>query len=285
MTASVAELFTLHFMRNALEAGTAVAVVAGAVGWFMVLRQQSFAGHTLAVVAFPGAAGAIWLGVSVAAGYFAAAVAGALVIASVPRAPASSGDEPAVVGTVQAVALAGGVLFVSLYGGFLNTMTALLFGTLLGVTDGQVLTLGVVALAALVVLAAIGRPLLFASVDPDVAQARGVRVRVLSACFLVLLGVTAAEASQITGTLLVFALLVMPAATAQRLTSRVGTGLALSVALALVFTWTGLVAAFYSDAPVGFTVTTAGMLAFALATAHRVVLERSGALGPVGAGP
>jgi len=218
----IRQLLALHFMVNAFRAGTIVAVVAGAIGWFMVLRRQSFAGHTLAVVSFPGASGAILLGISATAGYFAASIAAALVIAGVPRSPGgrSYSSESAVIGTVQAFALACGALFVSLYGGFLNSLTGLLFGTFLGISDGQVTTLLIAAAAALAVLAGIARPLFFATVDPDVARARGVPERLVSMVFLLLLGCAAAEVSQITGALLVFALLVMPAAAAQQLTAR-----------------------------------------------------------------
>ncbi|MHB8329028.1 MAG: metal ABC transporter permease [Acidimicrobiales bacterium] len=277
----VRQLFALHFMVNAFEAGTIVAVTAGAIGWYMVLRRQSFAGHTLAVVSFPGAAGAIWLGVSVTAGYFVASIAAALVIAAVPRAGDGAGyrEESAVVGTVQAFALACGVLFVSLYGGFLNSVTGLLFGTFLGISDGQVLTLLVVGVAVLTVLGAIARPLFFVTVDGDVAAGRGVPVRGVSAAFLVLLGCAAAEASQITGALLVFALLVMPAAAAQRLTARPALSLVISVVLALAITWLGLSVAYFSAYPIGFCVTTFGIVAFALATFAQLAGDYRGARG------
>lgn len=280
------QLFAFHFMVNAFRAGTVVAVVAAAIGWLMVLRRASFAGHTLAVVSFPGAAGAVWLGISITAGYFAASIAAALVIAMVP--PASRGGtsrESAVIGTVQAFALACGVLFVSLYGGLLDSVTGLLFGTFLGIADSQVVTLLIVGAAVLVVLAAIARPLFFASVDPDVASARGVPVRLLGVVFLVLLGTTAAEVSQITGVLLVFALLVMPAAAAQQLTARPVWSLVLAVLLALVVTWAGLAAAYFSSYPVGFYVTTFGFAAYGLAAAGRAAAEWIGIRGRPGLAP
>jgi zinc/manganese transport system permease protein len=265
------QLFSLHFMVNAFRAGTIVAVTAGAMGWFMVLRRQSFAGHTLALVSFPGAAGAILIGVSATAGYFAAAVAAALVIALVPRSASGQGytRESAVIGTVQAFALACGALFVSLYGGFLNSLTGLLFGTFLGVSDGQVVTLLLVATGTLLVLVVIARPLFFATVDPDVARARGVPVRLLATIFLVLLGCAAAEVSQITGVLLVFALLVMPAAAAQQLTARPALSFALTIVLALGITWLALGVAYFSVYPVGFFVTTFGFATFVLAMVGR----------------
>ena len=220
-------------MVNALRAGTIVAVVAGAVGYLMVLRRQSFAGHTLAVIGFPGAAGATWLGFNAGLGYFGFCIAGALAIALLPASAQPGGqgygDESAVIGTVQGFALACGFLFVSLYKGFLSGLNNLLFGTITGVNDGQVEVLLLAGLVCLVLLAVLGRPLLFATVDPAVAAGRGVPVRLVSVGFLVLLGLAAAGTSQVTGSLLVFALLVAPAATATRLTAQPALGLVLSM--------------------------------------------------------
>jgi zinc/manganese transport system permease protein len=271
------QLLQFPFMVNAFRAGTIVAVIAGALGWFMVLRRQSFAGHTLAVVSFPGAAGAILAGMSAIAGYFAAAVGAALVIAAVPRSAGGRAisSESAIVGTMQAFALACGALFVSLYGGFLSGLTNLLFGSFLGVSSGQVLVLLAVAAAALAVLALIARPLLFATVDPDVAAARGVPVRLLGVIFLVLLGCAAAEVSQITGALLVFALLVMPAATAQQMTARPMTSFAITIVLGLATVWLGLAAAYFSVYPVGFFMTTFGFAGYVVAAGGRTALTRS----------
>ena len=176
------------------------------------------------------------------------------------RAPRSRrgayGGETALIGTVQTVGLAAGFLFLSLNHAVLGGPETLLFGTLLGITSGQVLVLLAVAAAALLALALVGRPLLFASVDPEVAGARGVPVRALDAAFLVILGLTVAAVSQITGALLVFALLVAPPATAQLITLRPGPGLVLSIVLALVVSWLGLAVAYFSIYPVGFYTTT-----------------------------
>src|SRR5690348_1583154 len=169
----VRDMWSYPFMVNAFRAGSIVAVVAGVVGWFMVLRKQSFAGHTLAISAFPGAAAATLLGISATVGYFAFAVAAAIVVAVAARPGARFNEESAVIGTLQAFALACGYLFVYLYKGFLNSVNAPLFGSSFAITDDQVLTLGAVAAAALGVLVVIGRPLFFASVDSDVAAARG----------------------------------------------------------------------------------------------------------------
>src|SRR5256885_5642931 len=150
----VRQLFAYHFMINAFAAGTIVAVVAGMIGWLMVLRRQAFAGHTLAIVGFPGAAGAVWLGVNATWGYLGFCSAAALVIALLPRAGMDDhSEESAGIGVVQAFSLAAGFLFVSLYHGFLNGVNALLFGTFLGITDGQVVVLLVVGVIALGTLA------------------------------------------------------------------------------------------------------------------------------------
>jgi zinc/manganese transport system permease protein len=254
------QMWSYPFMVNAFRAGAIVAVLAGVMGWFMVLRRQSFAGHTLSVIGFPGAAGAVLIGAAASYGYFAFCVAGALVIAILPHAGragfAGFSSESAITGTVQAFALACGFLFIALYKGFLNSVNALLFGSFLGITTGQVIGLAVVAAVAVLVLGVIGRPLVFASIDPDVAAARTVPVRALSVLFLLLLGAAVAEASQITGTLLVFALLVMPAASAQALTARPFHSLALTIAIGLLVTWLGLSVAYYTPFPVGFFVTT-----------------------------
>jgi zinc/manganese transport system permease protein len=262
LVTDVRQVLEYPFMVNAFRAGAVVAVLAGAVGWFMVLRRQSFAGHTFALVGFPGAAGAVLIGVSATYGLFVFAVVAALVIALLP---VSSGrgysEESAVTGTVQAFALACGYLFVSLYGGFLSGANALLFGSFLGITQQQVLVLLAVAVVALAVLAVLARPLLFASVDPDVAAARGVPVRGLSTAFLVLLALAAAEVSQITGALLVFALLVVPAATAQAWTPRPVASLVMTLVLGLAVTWVSLFVAYYSPYPIGFFLTS---IAFAV---------------------
>jgi zinc/manganese transport system permease protein len=278
----IRQVLEFPFMVNAFRAGAVVAVLAGLVGWFMVLRRQSFAGHTLALVGFPGAAGATLVGVSAAYGLFGFAVIAGLLIAAVPGSGGRGySQESAVTGTVQAFALACGFLFVSLYGGFLGGANALLFGSFLGITEHQVLELLAVAAGALAVLAVIARPLLFASVDPDVAAARGVPVRVLSAGFLVLLGLAAAEASQITGTLLVFALLVVPAATAQAWTASPAASVILTVVLGVGITWASLVFAYYFPYPIGFFLTTFAFAVYlSVSGVRRLVSATSGSRAP-----
>jgi zinc/manganese transport system permease protein len=150
---------------------------------------------------------------------------------------------------------------------------SLLFGSFLGITSAQLLGLALVAAAALATLALAGRPLLFASIDESVARARGVPARALSLGFLLLLGLAVAETAQITGALLVFALLVAPPATAQLITPRVGVGLALSVILGVLITWVGLALAYFYDYPVGFYITTVAFATYGAVRIARAVAD------------
>jgi len=271
----LADLFSYAFMVNALEAGTIAAVMAGATGWFMVLRRQTFAAHTLSLIAFPGAAAATLAGFPLAAGYFAFCAFGALALGGIAGSRRSLSDESAAIGSLQALALALGFLFVSLYHGLLTGLDSILFGTFLGITSRQVLVLLVVAVVTLVLLALVARPLFFSSVDEDVARASGVPTRLLGIGFLLVLGLSVAETSQITGALLVFALLVTPAATARELTLRPWLGIVLSVVFALVVTWLGLALAYFSIYPVGFYVTSLSFGLYILVRLATAVARRS----------
>ena len=273
----VRQLTAFPFMVNALQAGTIVAVMAAITGWFMVLRRQSFAGHTLSTMAFPGASGAALAGLPIASGYFLFSTLGALVIAASSRTAGRRGfaQESAVIGTVQAFGFGAGFLFLSLYHGVLESLETLLFGSFLGISHGQVVTLLVIGSGALAFFVIAGRPLLFASVDEDVARAQGVPVRGLAIAFLLVLGLAVAATAQFTGILLVFALLIAPPAAAQQLTARVGLGLALSVVISVVVTWIGLGLAYFTNDPVGFFITSLGFAAYLLARSARARRDRT----------
>jgi zinc/manganese transport system permease protein len=250
--------------------------MASVVGWFVVLRRESFVAHTLSVMSFPGASGAALAGLPLAAGYFAFATGAALTIAFGSQAGGrrSASQQAAVVGSVQAVALALGFLFLSLYSGVLESLESLLFGSYVGITRGQVALLAAVAIATLALLALIARPLFFASVDEAAARARNVPVRGLSVLLFVVLGLAVAATAQIVGVLLVFALLVAPAATAQELTPRVGAGIALSVVLALLTTWLALALSYFTNDALGFFITTIALTLYVLARCSRSLRDR-----------
>lgn len=262
------ELFRYPFMVHAFAAGTIVATVAGLVGWYVVLRRQTFAAHTIAVMSFPGAAGAALAGVPTALGYYVAcAVAGG----AIGLGPRVRSRESATVGAVQVAGLALGFLFLSLYGGVLEDLETLLFGDFLGIAASEVSTLLIVAAMVVAALALIGRPLLAASLDRDVARAWGVPVRALDVGFMLLLAFAVAAISQITGALLVFALLVAPPASAQALTGRPGLGLVTSVAIALAVVWIALALAYFSAYPIGFLVSSLAFVVYLIARLARAI--------------
>ena len=259
-------LLRYHFMHNAFLAGAVVALVAGTIGYYMVLRRQSFAGHALSHVGFTGAAGALLVGASPLIGLLVAGTVAALGMGLLEdrEGAARSGDGIAIA-AVFTFGLGLGVLFLHLYAGQAENAYAILFGAVLGISDRDVVIIAVTAAISLVVLAAIARPLLFASIDPSVAQARGVPVRALSLIFLLLLAFAVAQAVQVIGTLLIFALLVTPAAIAQRLSTRPAVAMWLSVMLALCFTWLGLAIAYFAPySVVGFYITTLSFGTYAL---------------------
>ncbi len=255
LVADLQQLFAYHFMQNAFLAGTLVALVAGVVGYFMVLRSQSFAGHTLAQVGFPGALGAALIGISPVFGLIGFGLGAALLIGALSAREVKGGD--IAVGIVLAFSLGLGLLFVRLSHYSSTTgVYSLLFGSVLGVSDRDVRAVALTTVVTLAAFVVIARPLLFASLDPEVAAARGVPVRLLSTLFLSLLAFAVAEAVQIVGVLLIFALLVTPAAIAQQLTARPARAIGLSAALALLFTWLGLAIGYFTPYPIGFFITT-----------------------------
>jgi zinc/manganese transport system permease protein len=273
--ADLRQLFAFPFMVNALEAGTIVAVLASVVGWYVVLRRETFASHTLSVMAFPGASGAALAGLPISLGYYLACTLAALAIGRSSRGSRRGyGSQTATIGTVQTVGLAAGFLFLSLNRAVLGGPDSLLFGTFLGITTSQVLILLAVAVASLGALTALARPLLFASVDREVARASGVPVALVDAGFLLILGLAIAATSQLTGALLVFALLVAPPACAQLVTMRPLAGLVLSVGFALVTVWAGLGIAYFTIYPIGFYITTLSFGLYVLLRVARALRER-----------
>ncbi len=242
-------VFSYEFMRTAFIAGGVVAVAAGAVGFFLVLRNLTFAGHALSHVGFAGAAGAVLLGVGPLWGLIAFALAAAVAMGLI-------GDRlrhrDVAVGIVLSFALGLGVLFLSLYTQSAGEAVGILFGSLLAVSRATLWSLVGLSAGALIALAMIARPLLFATLEPELAEAKGVSLRLVSVLFLVIVAVTVAEAAQVVGVLLVFALMVGPAAAAQRIASGLGLGLTLAAVLAVVETWGGIAIAYVTDLPTTF---------------------------------
>jgi zinc/manganese transport system permease protein len=263
LIAELRRMLSYPFMQNALLAGMIVALVAGVAGYFMVLRGETFAGHSLANIGFAGAAGATLLGVPVVIGLISFGILGAIGMgAFAERASRTRSRSDVAVGAVLVLALGLGVLFERLSSAKASNVYAILFGAPLGVASADVREIALTAGVTLLAFALIARPLLFVSVDPSVAESRGAPVRLLAYGFLTLLALAVAQATQVVGVLLIFALLVAPAATAQRLTARPGRGVALSIGIALAITWASLIAAYFSAYPVGFFITSLALGAY-----------------------
>lgn len=245
-----------EFMRNAYLVGTIVAVTASLVGFFVVLRGLAFAGHALSHIGFAGAAGAVLLGLDPLVGLLAFSLVAGLAMGLLGE--RLRGRDVAIA-LVLAFSLGWGVLFLSLYTGYAGEAINILFGTILGVSVGDVLATAGLCLLVLAGLALIFRPLLFSSVSEEVAVARGLPVRSLSAGFLLLVAVAVSVSVQVVGVLLIFTLLIAPPATAMYLTTRVYPALAIAVALGVFETWLGITLDFYTNLPVSFVIATAAV--------------------------
>jgi zinc/manganese transport system permease protein len=261
-------MFEYDFMRTAFAASGVAAILAGLVGYFLVLRGQTFAGHALSHVGFTGATGAALFGLSPLAGLL-----GFTVVAGVGMGLFGEklAQRDVAIGMMLSLALGLGLLFLHFYTSAATQATALLFGNVLGVDNDALLTLVVLAVASLAALALIARPLIFASLQAELAEARGVPLRFVSTAFLAIVAIAVAECAQIVGVLLVFTLMVGPAAAAQALSRRLATAVALAAGLALLEAWGGLTLAFYTDWPTSFWITAlSGIVYFASLAARRL---------------
>jgi zinc/manganese transport system permease protein len=256
------------FMRSAFAAATIVAIVSGTVGYFLVLRGQTFAGHALSHVGFTGATGAVLIGVAPLWGLLLMTMAAGLGMGFFSE---KLTQRDVAIGLVLAFALGLGLLFLHFYTAFASQAAALLFGNVLAVDFATVWTLLVLGAVSLATLGVISRPLLFASLQPDLAEAKGVSLRLYGVVFLAIVAVTTAECAQIVGVLLVFSLMVGPAAAAQRLTSGVATGILLSALLALIEAWLGITIAFYTDWPSSFCIVTLSVGVYLLSAMPRSI--------------
>lgn len=265
----VEELLRYPFMQHAFAAGTLVAIVAGIIGYFVVLRGSSFAAHALSHIGFAGATGAVVLGLNPLVGLLVFTGGAGAAMGALGGRRLRGRD--VTIGIVLAWTLGLGLLFLSLYRGFAGQAIGILFGEILGISAGDVLVTLAAGSITLVALGFLYRPLLFASIDEEVAEAKGVPVQALSIVFMLVLAVAVSEAVQVVGVLLIFSLIVTPAAIAERLVARPIQALLLSAALALAFTWVGLAIAYYLPYPVSFFITSA---AFGTYLAVRAALAR-----------
>jgi zinc/manganese transport system permease protein len=259
MTTATIAMLEYDFMRNAFAAAGVAAVVSGLVGYFLVLRGQTFAGHALSHIGFAGGTGAVLIGVASVWG-----LVGFTIVAGIGMGLLGeriSGRDVAI-GVVLSLALGLGLLFLHYYTAFATQATALLFGNVLAVDRSMIVTLIILGLITVAALAAIMRPLMFASLQPELAEAKGVPLRFVSTAFLTIVALAVSQSAQIVGVLLVFALMVGPPATAQRLVTGLWAGLLLSAVIALAEAWLGITAAYYTDWPVSFCIATLSALGY-----------------------
>lgn len=246
-------LLLYPFMQNALLAGSIVAIVAAVTGYFVIVRGLTFAGHALAQIGFAGAAAAILLGIDPVFGLLVFTLGAGISIGVLGK---EIRERDITIGIVMTLGLGFGILFIALYQGYAEQAYSILFGTILGISRTDVLVTLLSGALTLILLIAIFRPLLFSSYDPELAEARGVPVRALAITFLVLLAIVVSISVQIIGILLIFTLLIGPAATARRLTHQPYAIIGLAILLGLLYTWFGIFWAALSNWPVSFCIAT-----------------------------
>jgi zinc/manganese transport system permease protein len=252
-------LLGYSFAQNAIAAGIVIAIVSGIVSRFVVARNMAFAVHALAELGFTGSAAAILIGISPVIGLMTGSMITAVFIGTLG---VRVRERDAVVGVVMAFGLGLGVLFLTLYPHYANEALSILFGTIVGVTLSDVLLLIVIGIVTLAALAVVFRPLTFATVDPEVAEARGVPVRALAVVFLVILAAAVAEAVQVVGVLLILTLLITPGASAERLTARPGRAAIYSVSIALFCVLAGILLALETNIAVSVFVTSLSFVVY-----------------------
>jgi zinc/manganese transport system permease protein len=260
------------FMRHAFIAGTLVAIVAGIVGYFVVIRRLSFAAHALSHAGFAGAAGAVLIGLSPLVGLLTFTISGGIAMGALGKKAAGRDVQ---IGTVLAFMLGLGVLFISLYKGYATEAYSLLFGEILGISQTDVIITLIASVLVLIAMSIIYRPLLFSSLDEDVAEAKGVPVLGLGLGFMVILAVTTSIAVQVVGVLLIFALLVTPAAIAERIAKKPRDGLIISVVTALIATWVGIFASYYINYPVSFFIISIIFGLYVIVRSWQVIVKHS----------
>lgn len=268
------EIFAL--VVNSVWAGAILGLLGGVVGTFVMKRDLAFAVHGISELSFAGAAFALLIGADIIAGSLAASVVAALVIGLMGG---RAREKNSVIGVLMPFGLGLGILFLALYQGRAANKFGLLTGQIVAVDTVQLQTLAIAALVVIAVLIAVWRPLTFASVDPDMAFARGIPVRFLSMVFMVVLGVSVALSIQVVGALLVLALLITPAAAALRVTSSPRLVLLLSVVFALSATVGGILLALGGRLPISPYITTLSFLFYVVCALIGWARHRSGRSG------
>jgi zinc/manganese transport system permease protein len=261
-------ILSIEFVRNAYMIGTIIAIVSAIVGYFVVLRGLSFAAHSLADIGFAGATGAILLNVNPIYGLLAFTIVAGSVMGYLGE---KVRGRDVAIGIVLSFTLGLGALFLTLYTKYATQAFSILFGTILGVSVSDVIQTAILGLLCILVIAYIYRPLLFSSIDPLVAFSKGVPVQFLSILFFIILAVTVSIAVQIIGVLLIFTLILVPAATAQYLTAKPLHTILVAIGIGVFVTWVGITLSYYIAWPVGFFISSLAFLLYICARLYSVV--------------
>lgn len=265
-------MFEYDFMINAFIASTLVALAAGVAGFFLIIRNQTFAGHALSHIGFTGATGAVLIGLSPSGGLIAATVAGGIAMGLLGEKLAG---KDMIIGLILSFSLGLGMLFLHYFTAYATQATSLLFGNVLAVNTNTLWVLGAISLASLLLFALISNPLIFTSLQPELAEAKGISHRLVSAIFLGTVALVTAACVQIVGALLVFTLMIGPAATAQLFSNRLKTAIVLSMLFALLESWLGIAMAFYVDWPTSFCITAFSTLLYVTGLIYQRVKPKS----------
>jgi len=247
------DVLQYSFIQNAFIASTFVAIIAAIVGYFLLVRGLTFAGHALSHIGFAGAAGAVLLGVDPVYGLLIFTVLAGIGIGMLARVLR---ERDVAIGIFLTLALAFGILFLFLYKGYAEQAYSILFGTILGISTTDVLITAIFSIFTFSLLLVLFRPLLFASFDTEVAEARGVPVKLLSVLFLIIVAITVSVSVQVVGVLLVFTLLVGPAATAMRIVKSPYATIGIAMLLGIAYSWIGIFIAAQTNLPVSFFIAT-----------------------------
>lgn len=249
MIDSLLNLFGYEFMRHAYVAGTIAAVLSGIVGYFVIIRNLAFAGHALGHIGFAGASGALLVGLTPIMGQLILTIIAAIGIGALGE---RISESDMAIGIILSFCLGLGALFLHFYHGYAGHATSILFGNLLGVSSHEIKLMFGLLIISLVVLSVITRPLLFASLEPELAEAKGVSLFWMAIIFVSIMAIAVILASQVVGVILVFTLLIGPAAIAVQWTHRFWSGITVSAILAVVIVWVGISLAYFTDWPISF---------------------------------
>ncbi len=242
-------LFTYDFMRNAFVGGTFAAILAGAVGYFVIIRNLSFAAHALGHIGFAGASGALLVALAPITGQFIFTVFAAIGIGALGERISKS---DMIIGIILSFCLGLGTLFLHLYNGYAGQASIILFGNLLGISHHDLHLMFWLMVLSLIALTIITKRLLFASLEPELAEAKGISLLWLSIIFMVIMAIAVTLASQVVGVILVFTLLIGPAAIAVQWTHHFWSGIILSIILAIFIVWLGISLSYITDWPISF---------------------------------